>query len=95
MNFPIVVETVDDQVVASLAGVPEVKATGATRPEALKSLQGELVERIRSGELDSLNVPPTGGILNIAGKYADDPTLEDICKQAYAERDAERDRDSE
>ena len=93
MTFPIVIETVDDQIVASLAGVPDVRVSGPSRPDVLKSLQGELARRIPLGALDALDVQPSGGVLNLAGKYADDSTLVEICEQAYADRN--RDRDSE
>lgn len=36
--------------------------------------------------------PQPAGLLCIAGSYADDPCLAEICKEAYAQRDRERDQ---
>jgi predicted RNase H-like HicB family nuclease len=89
MTFPVIVEPENGRFAASLAGVPGVRAVGTTRPEALASLQAELARRIEDGELAALEVP-TEGILQLAGKYADDPSLRRICQDAYAERDRDR-----
>jgi len=90
MGFPAVVEPRDGQFAASLVGAPEVGVLAATRSEALTALRTELAQRIERGQLASVEVPAKG-ILDLAGKYADDPTLEDICNEAYADRDRDRD----
>jgi hypothetical protein len=40
------------------------------------------------GELAFLDIP-FPGIIGLAGKYADDPSLAEICEEAYKARDAE------
>ena len=87
MTFAVLVESQQGLFEASLVGAPNVRVRGPTRIEALKSLQAELARRIEQGELTSLEVPDARGLLSLAGKYADDLTLTQICDDAYAERD--------
>jgi hypothetical protein len=42
------------------------------------------------GKLISVEVAKTGA-LAVAGKLADDPTLQDICDEIYAKRNRQRD----
>jgi hypothetical protein len=60
----------------------------STREEAVEALRAELNNRVRSGQLVALDLGYIG-IADIAGKYADDPTLSDICQEAYRLRDVE------
>jgi hypothetical protein len=46
------------------------------------------LERIEHGELISLDVDAVG-VSSLAGKYSADPTLREICDEAYQRRDAE------
>jgi hypothetical protein len=88
MSFTVVVGPFENQFSAALAGEPEVRAVGETREVAVAALKAEVAERVGRGELISLDID-TIGITALAGKYRDDPTLEEICAQAYRERDAE------
>lgn len=88
MTCPIIVEPADDQFTASLAGVGHVRATAPTREQAIVALREELDARVKRGELVFIDLSPIG-VSSLAGKFADDPTLRDICEQAYRERDAE------
>ena len=88
MAFPILVETSDGQFSASLVGAPDVCVVGPTRAEAIAALQTEIAQRIARGELLSLEVEE-GGISSLAGKFRADPTLREICEDAYKLRDAE------
>ena len=71
-----------------LVGAPTIRAVGTTRPEALAVLQADLAQRIARGELVSLELVSTG-VSGLAGKYRTDPTLREICSEAYRVRDAE------
>ena len=62
---------------------------GATRDAALEALRTELEQQISGGELVFLDVEPKG-LLGLAGKYKDDPTLREICEEAYRQRDAQK-----
>jgi len=51
-------------------------------------LKEELQRWIERGELLALEVE-TFGVSDLAGLFSDDPTLREICEQAYQTRDAE------
>ena len=88
MSFPVLVEAQNGHFTATLVGMPTLSVVEATREEALAGLQTIIQQRIERGELLSLEVEPIG-VTDLAGKYADDPTLSDICEEAYRLRDAE------
>lgn len=88
MNFAVLVERNNGQFAATLAGVPRICAVGATRSQAVDALKTQLQQRLAAGELLSVEVP-TRGVTDIAGAFADDPSLREICEEAYRARDAE------
>jgi hypothetical protein len=88
MSFPVWVETREGQFAASLVGVPSVAVVEPTRSQAIASLREEIQERIELGDLLSLEIE-TAGVSSLAGKYSADPTLREICDDAYQLRDAE------
>jgi hypothetical protein len=73
---------------AALVGASEVSATAATREEALSKLESAISKRLEKGELVALEVRRRG-LSGLFGKFRDDPTLREICDEAYKERDAE------
>jgi hypothetical protein len=88
MTFSAAVVPYQNQYAAALVGEPEIRAVGHTREAAVAALKAEVAQRVERGELISLDVE-TIGVTALAGKYRDDPTLEEICAQAYRERDSE------
>jgi hypothetical protein len=88
MTFPVLVEPRDGQFAAILVGAPTILAIGPTWAEALAALQVELAQRLARGELVSLELAPMG-VSGLAGKYHTDPTLREICTEAYRLRDNE------
>jgi hypothetical protein len=74
--------------VAVLVGTPEITAVGPSRDEAIAALRTDLLQRTRQGELAWIDIDPSG-IAGLAGSFADDPTLRDLCEEIYRERDAE------
>jgi predicted RNase H-like HicB family nuclease len=88
MNFAVLVEPTNGQFAATLAGVPGINAVGPTRSQAVDALKAELQQRLAAGELLSVELPPRG-VKDIAGVFADDPSLGEICEEAYRARDAE------
>ncbi|MEP7340769.1 MAG: hypothetical protein ABI977_23770 [Acidobacteriota bacterium] len=88
MNFPVMVESQNGHFTASLVGAPSLSVVESTRAQAIAALKAEIQQRIEQGELLSLEVGPIG-VSDLAGKFKDDPTLREICEQAYRERDAE------
>ena len=87
MTFPVLVQPTQGQFEATLAGVPEVRATAATRTEALAALQTVIDQRLVQGALVALEIGRQG-VSGLAGKYRDDPTLREICEEAYRQRDS-------
>jgi hypothetical protein len=88
MTFPVLVHASAGQFEASLVGAPEVSAAAATRDEALAQLESAISKRLDQGELVALEVRRRG-LAGLFGRFRDDPTLRDICAEAYKERDAE------
>ena len=86
MTFAVMVETTDDRYTAVLLGAPEVQSTGSTAAEAVDALRKEIERRTRSGRLCAVDVQ-TVGLSTFAGKFRDDPTLREICEEAYRLRD--------
>ena len=91
MNIPIIVESHEGQFVASLVGTPNVSAVEQTRAMAISSVKNKIQRSIESGELIFLDFD-SAGLSGFAGKYKNDPTLRDICDQAYKQRDEDRGR---
>jgi hypothetical protein len=88
MAFPVLIEHCDGEFVAALVGAPTIRVVGSTRAEVLAALQADLTQRLARGELVSLELAPMG-VSALAGKYRTDPTLREICSEAYRLRDAE------
>jgi hypothetical protein len=88
MSFPVFVHRDNGQFVATLVGVPDIRVTALTRHDVLAQMQATLEKHASEGELVFLDLP-SRGIMAIAGKYRDDPTLQDICDEIYRNRDAE------
>jgi predicted RNase H-like HicB family nuclease len=88
MTFPVIIHPAAGQFEATLVGAPNVRATAATREEALAALESAIAKRLDEGELVALEVRPRG----LAGSYGifrDDPTLREICEGTYKERNSE------
>lgn len=90
MTFPILVEPDNGQFAAQLVGEQNIRFIRPTREEAVAAIQAELRQRVQRGELVSVEVVKQG-VAAVAGKFADDPTLDDLCEEIYAERDRQRD----
>lgn len=88
MTFSAVVGQHNGQFSAALVGVPEVSVVGSSRSDAIAGLKAEIQKRVEHGELVSLEID-SAGISGLAGKYADDASLQEIRDDAYTARDAE------
>jgi hypothetical protein len=89
MSFSALVEPCNGEFRAQLLGAPQVSVVASTRERAIDALRVEVTNRMQAGELVPLEAGYIG-ITDIAGKYADDPTLTEICEEAYRLRNAER-----
>jgi len=90
MTVQILVQPLNDQFSASLLGSPELSVVRPSKTEAIEALREALAEKVRAGEIVSVELTPLG-VAAVAGRFADDPTLRDICEEIYRERDADRD----
>jgi predicted RNase H-like HicB family nuclease len=88
MTFPVLVHPADGQFEATLVGAPDVRATATTREQALAALEAAIAKRLDQGELVALEVRRRS-LAGLFGKYRVDPTLREICDEAYQERDAD------
>lgn len=61
---------------------------GANRAEAIDALKMEVLQRAQQGELVWVDIEPPG-IVRLAGSFADDSTLPELCAEIYHQRDAE------
>ncbi|RLC20206.1 MAG: hypothetical protein DRI57_05365 [Deltaproteobacteria bacterium] len=85
MTLPVLPESENGQFVASLMGLPNVRAAEPTRSQAILSLKAKINQNAETGKLLFLE-PDMPGISTLAGKYKSDPTLRDICEEAYKKR---------
>lgn len=88
MTFPVMVQSIAGRFEATLLGAPEVRATGETRAMAIAAIESLIEQRVQRGELVTVEIGRKG-LMGLFGKYGDDPTLQDICDEAYRERDAD------
>jgi hypothetical protein len=88
MTFPVTVHPAEGQFEAALIGAPDVRATAPTRAEALAKLEVAISKRLDQGELVMLEVRRRG-LAGLFGKFRNDPTLREICEEAYQHRDAD------
>ena len=88
MTFAVLLTPENGHFTASLVGAPGVCVTGDSREIALNALSEQISRRVAEGELTTLEVP-VANRSNIAGRFADDPTLQGICDDVYRARDAE------
>jgi hypothetical protein len=91
MTIPVLVTPFEGQFVAVVVGTPEISGVGPSRAEAIAALRSGLMQRTRQGELTWVDIEPSG-VSDLAGSFADDPTLRDLCAEIYRERDAELQR---
>lgn len=77
--------------------LPGCMGEGLTREEALARVKASIEERLRDVEFARVEVSVTGRSiegnpwLDTAGWFADDEGLEDMLREIYAARDAEKD----
>jgi hypothetical protein len=88
MSFAILVEPFDGAFAAMLVGAPDTRVVRATRSAALKAVEQDITRRVHSGDLVTIELSDHG-VSELAGAFADDATLREICADACRQRDAE------
>ena len=88
MSLAILVEQSGADYSASVPGIPQMRFVRPSRADAVVALEAEIRRRVQAGELLPIELT-AGGVTNLAGLFRDDPTLAEICDEAYRLRDAE------
>ena len=89
MTVPVWVEQLNGTFTASVPGVPRVHSENASREKAIDGVRQQLRTGLASGHLVMVDVDFVG-VSGLAGTYADDPTLQEICAEAYRLRDEQK-----
>jgi hypothetical protein len=89
MTVSVLIQPTGGQYSASLIGLPDLRCIRPSRDEAIAALQSELAQKVKAGELVNMDIPAVG-VSGLAGRFADDPALGEICEEIYRERDADR-----
>jgi predicted RNase H-like HicB family nuclease len=88
-TYDVLIENQEDgKVLATVIGLPDCQATGATKEEALTSLYQRLTERLAKAEIVSIKIEPPKAEhpwMKFAGMYKDNPLFDEV--QAYIEAD--------
>lgn len=94
--YQVLVEKVPDGLFsATVIGVPDCIAEGATKEEALENASARLKERLAKGEMFTIEVPlarTANPWLEIHGSLRDDPTFDDFVSESDSYR---RERNAE
>lgn len=95
MHYAVVIrQRADGKYQATVPLLPELTRVGETRDETLQAIQQAIAATLTTTELVYLDVPGPPAILDnpwlaTAGMFADDPTLEPMLQEIYAQRDIE------
>ena len=70
------------QFTAQVVGLPELRATAASRAEAIEQIRAMIGEWVASGQLMSVEVPVANPLLHFSGHIdPDDPIEQDFMKE--------------
>ncbi len=89
MTVPVWLEQQNGSFTATVPGAPGVRADGATREAVVESVREQLRAGAASGQLVMVDIDFVG-VSGLVGTFKDDPTLLDICAEAYRLRDEEK-----
>jgi predicted RNase H-like HicB family nuclease len=71
---------------ATVLGLPECHAQGATRDDALTNAKAVLTDRLATAELVSIELPPPSAARKMAGNFKDDPQWDEFQAAIIADR---------
>ena len=88
-TYDVLIENQEDgRVLATVIGLPDCQAIGATKEEALTRLYERLTERLAKAEIVSMKIEPAKAEhpwMKFAGMFKDDPLFDEVL--AYIEAD--------
>jgi hypothetical protein len=88
MTVPVWVEQKDGKFAASVFGVPQVRAEGATKEQAVAAVTAQLQSRMTAGEVVLVNVPTPLPFRQVSPEDA--AAWRELCEEIYRERDAQK-----
>ncbi|BDA74908.1 hypothetical protein CAL7716_090740 [Calothrix sp. PCC 7716] len=71
---------------ATVLGLPECKAQGVNRQEALDNIQKVLFDHLQGSEIIEINIDTEHPLLKLAGIFQDDPQFNDMLAFIEADR---------
>lgn len=80
------------QYTAQVVGLSEIRATAATREEAIQQVRQVLMAWLASGQLVAVQLPPENPWLKYAGWAKDDPDYEEYLEEIRRFRQEEDER---
>jgi hypothetical protein len=89
MTLPVEIHQENGRFTAAVLGSSDIRAEAASREEAISAVRAEIDRRRQSGKLVFVFVEPVG-VSPFFGMFKDDPTLQELCDEAYRLRDADR-----
>ncbi len=89
MTVPVWVEQSNGKFTATVVGAPQMRAEAPTKDQAVASLKAQLHDRVTSGEMVIVDVPPPP---SPARRYTDDEieVMRELTAEIYRERDAQK-----
>jgi hypothetical protein len=89
MQIPVYVSSENGHFVARTVGACDFSAAGPTREEAVYAIAALLAREAEAGQLLNVEVK-ADPLMQMAGKYRDDPWLPEIVEEIYRLRDEEQ-----
>jgi hypothetical protein len=89
MTVPVWVEQSNGKFTATVLGAPQVKAEGATKEQAVAAVTAQLRDRVTTGEVVLVDVPPAPlPFRQVSPEEA--AAWRELCEEIYRERDAQK-----
>jgi len=89
MQYPVLVEQLNGHFVATSVSVPTIRSEADSEEDAVSGVRTQLRSHLEVRKIVFIDLEPPG-LLALFGKYRDDPTLTEICEEAYRIRDEEK-----
>jgi hypothetical protein len=82
-------EEPEGQFTAELLGAPDIRATAATRKQAIEQVRALLQEHVDLGSIAAIEIPRRNPVMEFAGMWKDDPTFDDYLEEIRKFREEE------
>jgi hypothetical protein len=82
-------EEPEGQFTAELLGAPDIRATAATREQAIEQVRALLQEQVDLGSIAAIEIPRRNSLMEFAGMWKDDPTFDNYLEEIRKFREEE------